>query len=154
MNRGRSILSLNFTPAFELLPRNPSDQLVTNDGQVWDISVATLLAGTLLGNSTSISNYQLSSSLQVTKNTTAKTLNKPMMTTVITSKGDVRRITNPSINSMIDTHSIYNNEVINLTCTNKIKVTPVNGNPIKEKGKMNNPSPKCIDNIAKGATTD
>ena len=42
---------------------------------------------------------------------------------------------------MIDTHSINNNEDINLTCTTKIQVTPANGNPMKEKGKMNNTSP-------------
>ena len=141
MNRGRSIPSSNFTPAFELLQRNPSDQSVTNHGQVSDVSVATPLVGTLLGNSSSISNYPSSSSLQLTKNTTAKTSNEPMMTTVITPKGDVGRMTNPSIKSMIDTHSINNNEVINLTRTTKIIVTPANGNPIKEKGKMNNPSP-------------
>ena len=50
-------------------------------------------------------------------------------------------MTNPSMESMIDTHSINNNEVINLTRTTKIIVTPANGNPIEEKGKMNNPSP-------------
>ena len=63
------------------------------------------------------------------------------MTTVITPNGDVGRMTNSSINSMIDTHSINNNEDINPTRTNKIQVTLANGNPMKEKGKMNNPSP-------------
>ena len=50
-------------------------------------------------------------------------------------------MTNSSINSMIDTHSININEDINTTRTNKIQVTPANGNPIKEKAIVINPSP-------------
>ena len=141
MNRGRSIPSSNFTPVFELMPRNPSDQSVTHHGQVSDVSVATPLVGTLLGNSSSISNNPSSSSLQLTKNTTAKTSNEQMMTTVITPTGEVGTITDSSINSMINTPSINNNGIINLTHTNKNKATPANGNPIKEKEKKNNPSP-------------
>ena len=63
-----------------------------------------------------------------------------MMPTV-TPKGDVRRMTNPSMESMIDTQSINNNQVTNLTHTTQIIVTPENGNPIEEKGEISNSSP-------------
>ena len=63
MNRGRFIPHFNFTPAFELLARNPGDQSVTNHGQVSNVLVATPLVGTLLSNTSSISKYPLSSTL-------------------------------------------------------------------------------------------
>ena len=63
------------------------------------------------------------------------------MATVITTKGDVRRMINSSMESMIDTQSINNNQVTNLTHTTQIIVTPENGNPIEEKGEISNSSP-------------
>ena len=58
----------------------------------------------------------------------------------VTPKGAVGIITNASMESMIDNPPIINNHVTNLKPTTQI-ATPENGNQIKEKGQISNPSP-------------
>ena len=139
MNRGRSVPKSNFTPACELLQRNPSDLSVSHQSQVSNGLVATPLVATFLGNNSSISNNQSSGSLQLTKKTTAETSKEVIMTTTVTPTAEVGRITDSSINSMINTPSTNNNEVINVTLINNKKATPANSNPMNEKEKQNNP---------------
>ena len=140
INMGRSVSRSKFTHPFELAARNTSGQSVTDYPQVSSVLVATPLEGILLGNTSSISRYPFSGSLEVTENTTAETLIEPMMATV-TPKGDVGIMTNTFKESMIDNQFIINNQVTNLKRTTQIIATPENGNPIEEKGEISNPSP-------------
>ena len=56
MNRGRSVPKSNFTPACELLQRNPCNLSVSHQSQVLDGLVVTPLVATCVGNNSSISN--------------------------------------------------------------------------------------------------
>ena len=126
MTRGRSIPQSNSTTAFGVVPRHPGNQSLTHPGQVSHVSVTSPVLGTLLGNSSSISNNPSASSLQLTKNTTAKTSNEQMMTTVISPTGVVGTISDSSQNSMINTPSI-NNNIPTIQQKEKPVTTPNNG---------------------------
>ena len=92
-----------------MVPRNPGNQSLTHPGQVSHVSVTRPVPGTLLGNSSSISNNPSASSWQLTKNTAAKTSNEQMMTTVISPTPVVGTILDLSQNSMINAPSVNNN---------------------------------------------
>ncbi len=127
MNRGRSIPRFNCTTEFGVVPRNTGDQSLTPTGQISHVSVTGTVPGTLLDNSSSISNNPSGSSLQMTKNTAAEMSNEQMLTTGISSRPVVGTIIDLSQNSMINAPAVNNK-------------TP-NENSIKEKEQNNNSPP-------------
>ena len=113
LNRARSASRSNFNCPFELATYNNGGHSVTQYAKVSAVLVSTPPVGTILGNGSSITQYPIFSSLEVSQNNTVVTSVQPMIAPV-TPKGVVEMITNASTESMIDNPPRSNNHVTNL----------------------------------------